>query len=77
MPFLFVTIKTHVKVRDARFNEQLDALRYRGLYPPASEGSDDDVKRLKDAGYKAHAIRLYGELHGTPLFKTQNAVDAL
>ena len=31
----------------------------------------------KDAGYKAHAIRLYGELHGTPLFKTQNAVSAL
>ena len=76
-PFFFIAIKARVKVQDARFNEQLDALRYRGLYPPEGEGSDDDVKRLRDMGYKAQAFRLYRELHGAPLAIARGAVDAL
>ena len=77
LPLQFIILRNQNKVRNIRFNEQLDALRYRGLYPREGEGSDDDVKRLKDAGYKAQAFQLYDELHGTPFYKTRNAVDAL
>ena len=47
--FSFLNIKNlkkRAKERTAKFDDQLDALRYRGLYPPDGTGSDDDVKRL-------------------------------
>lgn len=76
-PLQIFILRNQNKKREIRFNEQLDALRYRGLYPSEGAGTNADVKRLKEAGYKGHAMRLYGELHGTPPYKTQHAVNAL
>ncbi len=75
--FSVIDLKTGFRARKERVEERLDALRYRGLYPPDGEGNDDDVKRLKDAGYKAQAFRLYRELHGTSPGEAQDAVNAL
>lgn len=57
--------------------EKIDALRYRGFYPPKGEGNDEDVKRLKEIGEKMLAIRLYLELHAVPLKEAKRAIDAL
>jgi xylose isomerase len=57
--------------------EKIDALRYRGFYPPKGKGSNEDVKRLKEIGEKMLAMRLYLELHAVPLKEAKQAVDAL
>lgn len=75
--FSLLDWKTGFASRQARAADQLDLLRYRGLYPPAGTGTDDDVKRLKAAGYKIYARRLYRELHGASLSQAVNAVDAM
>ncbi|HEX8463557.1 MAG TPA: hypothetical protein VF627_02980 [Abditibacterium sp.] len=57
--------------------ERIDALRYRGLYPPQGQGSDEDVKRLKAAGENGLALQLYLELHAVPLKEAHRAFKAL
>lgn len=61
----------------ARIEDQMDAMRYRGQYPPLGKGTDDDVKRLEASGQKVFAVRLYLELNGGSLRDAKRAVDAL
>lgn len=63
--------------KKAREADYLDALRYRGEYPPEGKGSDEDVKRLKASGQRVFAVRLYRELHNSDLRDAKRAVDAL
>ena len=58
-------------------NLKLDALRWRGLYPREGEGSDEDVKRLVQAGEMLLAIRLHKQLHAVSLQETKRALDAM
>ena len=62
------------KSKDA---DHVDALRFRGLHPREGEGSDDDVRKLKAAGEKLLAVKLFRELHGADLKTAKAAVDAL
>ncbi|MEW6543976.1 MAG: hypothetical protein AB1411_10245 [Nitrospirota bacterium] len=48
-----------------------------GLYPPAGQGTDQDVERLAVQGQKVLAIRLYRELHDTDLKTAKEAVDKI
>lgn len=63
--------------KKAREADHIDALRYRGKYPGVGKGSDDDVRRLKIAGEKELATRLYGEIHGGSAKDAKRAVEAL
>ena len=69
--------RTGVNLREIRAAEKRDALRYRGVYPLPGQGSNDDVKRLKGAGYKAMAWTLYRELHAGSVLATHEAFEAL
>ena len=60
-----------------RAAEKLDALRYRGIYPPEGKGTNEDVKRLKASGERVLAIQLHREIHGGTLRGAIDAVNAL
>jgi len=64
----------HVGIK-ADAQDRLDALRFRGLYPREGEGSDEDVRRLKQTGEKIYAMRLFRELHGGSLVEAKRAVE--
>ena len=70
--------RTGVNLREVRAAEKLDALRYRGLYPLPGQGGDEDVRRLKAAGLRALAWKLYRELHpDTPTLRAHENYKAL
>lgn len=86
LPLIFIALSLAFSILDGKVNtkekqnlmaEKVDAFRYRGLYPPKGEGSDEDVKRLKEIGEKGLALRLYLELHPMPLKEAHRAFKAL
>jgi len=52
-------------------------LRARGLYPPAGQATDADVRRLLQGGEKIMAIRCYREIHQVGLKEAKDAVELL
>jgi ribosomal protein L7/L12 len=61
----------------AASKKKVDALRVRGLYPEEGRATDDDVRRLLQAGEKIMAIRCYRELHQVGLKEAKDAVESL
>ena len=72
---VFVAVVAVIASRSAE--TKLQDLRLRGLYPPAGQASDADVRRLLEAGEKIMAIRCYREVHKVGLKDAKDAVDAL
>lgn len=74
---VWLSLSAQMKSKHEEIAEKVDAFRYRGLYPPKGQGSDEDVKRLKAAGEKGLALRLYLELHTVPIKEAKRAFNAL
>lgn len=62
----------------ARQQEQrLQDLKDRGMYPDPERASDDDVRRILEAGHKIEAIKIYRQVHGVGLKEAKEAVEAM
>ena len=73
----FTVIALFSPTAEEQTQEKFAALQAQGLYPLLSEASDDDVRRLLQAGHRIFAIRLYRELHQVSLKDAVQAVKQM
>jgi len=66
-----------VATATVKTQRKLKSLRARGVYPEAGAETDDDVRRLLDAGEKIMAIRCYRAAHEVGLKQAKAAVELI
>ena len=62
----------------AQKRQKAEHIRLQGLLPsPGQVPTDEDVKRLAEAGEKISAIKIYRQIHGGGLKEAKEAVENL
>ena len=62
----------------AQKRQKAENIRLQGLLPsPGQVPTDEDVKRLAEAGEKISAIKIYRQIHGGGLKEAKEAVENL